>query len=130
MMAFGGICSASDGSDLNSEQKTAQLFIDAFGGENAPEYETLSRDFTDSLKNELTAARYSGLQRETKNNFGTLTQAKFFAYQRYDERDIVIYYVSFDSNKVAQMVFTFDKNQKLVNVSMAEVNTQQQQENK
>ena len=42
----------------------------------------------------------------------------------------MIYYVSFDSNKVAQMVFTFDKNQKLVNVSMAEVNTQQQQENK
>ncbi|WP_346687119.1 hypothetical protein [Megamonas hypermegale] len=35
------------------------------------------------------------------------------------------YYVAFDSNKVAQMVFTFDKNKKLINVSMAEVNTQQ-----
>lgn len=128
MMAFGGICSASDGSDLNSEQKTAQLFIDAFGGENAPEYETLSRDFTDGLKNELTAARYSGLQRETKNNFGTLTQAKFFAYQRYDNSDVVIYYAGFDSNKAAQLVFVFDKNQKLIRFTLSPVNTQSQNE--
>lgn len=130
IMTFGGVCSASDNSDLNSEQKTAQLFFDVFKGENVPEYSVLSRDFADSLKTQFTQANYNGLQRNTKNNFGILTQSKFFAYQRYDERDIVIYYVSFDSNKVAQMVFTFDKNQKLVNVSMAEVNTQQQQENK
>lgn len=124
MMAFGGICSASDGSDLNSEQKTAQLFFDAFKGENV-QYDILSRDFADSLKTQFTQANYSSLQRNTKNNFGTLTESKFFAYQRYDESDVVAYYVAFDSNKVAQMVFTFDKNKKLINVSMAEVNTQQ-----
>lgn len=130
IMVFASVCNASDSSDLNSEQKTAQLFFDAFKGEDMPDYSVLSRDFADSLKNQFTQANYNGLQRNTKNNFGILTQSKFFAYQRYDERDIVIYYVSFDSNKVAQMVFIFDKNQKLVNVSMAEVNTQQQQENK
>ena len=125
MMAFGGICSASDGSDLNSEQKTAQLFFDVFKGENVPEYSVLSRDFADSLKTQFTQANYNGLQRNTKNNFGTLTESRFFAYQRYDKSDVVVYYVVFDSNKMAQIVFTFDKDKKLVNVSMAEVNMQQ-----
>lgn len=125
MMAFGSICSASDGSDLNSEQKTAQLFFDAFKGENV-QYDILSRDFADSLKTQFTQANYSSLQRNTKNNFGTLTESRFFAYQRYDQSDVVAYYVVFDSNKVAQMVFTFDKDKKLVNVSMAEVNVQQE----
>ncbi|WP_346687117.1 hypothetical protein [Megamonas hypermegale] len=77
MMAFGSICSASDSSDLNSEQKTAQLFFDAFKGENVPEYSVLSRDFADSLKNQFTEANYNGLQRNTKNNFGTLTESRF-----------------------------------------------------
>ena len=126
MMAFGSVCSASDGSDLNSEQKTAQLFFDAFKAEDVPEYSILSRDFADSLKSQFTEANYNGLQRNTKNNFGTLTESRFFAYQRYDQSDVVAYYISFDSNKVAQMVFTFDKDKKLVNVSMAEVNVQQE----
>lgn len=121
-MTFGGVCSASDGSDLNSEQKTAQLFFDVFKGENVPEYSVLSRDFADSLKTQFTQANYNGLQRNTKNNFGTLTESRFFAYQRYDKSDVVVYYVVFDSNKMAQIVFTFDKDKKLVNVSMAEVN--------
>lgn len=124
-MTFGGVCSASDGSDLNSEQKTAQLFFDVFKGENVPEYSVLSRDFADSLKTQFTQANYNGLQRNTKNNFGTLTESRFFAYQRYDKSDVVVYYVVFDSNKMAQIVFTFDKDKKLVNVSMAEVNMQQ-----
>ena len=122
IMTFGGVCSASDGSDLNSEQKTAQLFFDVFKGENVPEYSVLSRDFADSLKTQFTQANYNGLQRNTKNNFGTLTESRFFAYQRYDKSDVVVYYVVFDSNKMAQIVFTFDKDKKLVNVSMAEVN--------
>ena len=125
IMTFGGVCSASDGSDLNSEQKTAQLFFDVFKGENVPEYSVLSRDFADSLKTQFTQANYNGLQRNTKNNFGTLTESRFFAYQRYDKSDVVVYYVVFDSNKMAQIVFTFDKDKKLVNVSMAEVNMQQ-----
>lgn len=128
MIMFGGVCSASDGGDLNSAQKTAQLFIDAFSGENVPEYETLSRDFANGLKNELTAARYSGLQRETKNNFGVLTQAKFFAYQRYDQSDVIVYYAGFDTNKAAQLVFVFDKNQKLVRFTLSPVDTQPQKE--
>ena len=125
IMTFGGVCSASDGSDLNSEQKTAQLFFDVFKGENVPEYSVLSRDFADSLKTQFTQANYNGLQRNTKNNFGTLTESRFFAYQRYDKSDVLVYYVVFDSNKMAQIVFTFDKDKKLVNVSMAEVNMQQ-----
>lgn len=126
MMAFSSVCSASDSSDLNGEQKTIQLFLTTFKGEEVPEYSELSRDFSDGLKNEFTQAKYNGLQRNVKNNFGLLTEAKFFAYQRYDQNDIIVYYLAFDSNKVAQMVFTFDKNQKLVNIAMTEVNTQQQ----
>lgn len=127
MMAFGSICSASDSSDLNSEQKTAQLFIDAFKGEKVPAYDALSRNFSDSLKTQFTEANYSALQRSMKSNFGTLTEDKFYIYQRQDQNDIVAYNATFDSNKQAQIIFVFDKDQKLVNVSVQDMNAQQQQ---
>ena len=125
MMAFSSVCNASDSSDLNGEQKTIQLFLMTFKGEEA-EYSELSQDFSDGLKNIFTRVNYKGLQRSVKNNFGLLTEARFFAYERYDQNDTVVYYLAFDSNKVAQMVCTFDKNQKLVSIAMREVNTQQQ----
>lgn len=128
MMAFGSICNASDSSDLSSEQKTAQLFIDAFKGEKVPAYDVLSRNFSDGLKNQFKEANYSGLQRNIKNTFGTLTEDKFYIYQRQEQNDLVAYNVTFDSNKQAQLIFVFDKNQKLVNVAVQAVNTQQQSE--
>lgn len=127
MMAFGSICSASDSSDLNSEQKTAQLFIDAFRGEKVPSYDVLSRNFSDGLKNQFTEANYSGLQRSMKSNFGKLTEDKFYIYQRQDQNDVVVYNATFDSNKQAQLIFVFDKDQKLINVSVQDMNAQQQQ---
>lgn len=127
MMAFGSICSASDSSDLNSEQKTAQLFIDAFRGEKVPSYDVLSRNFSDGLKNQFTEANYSGLQRSMKSNFGKLTEDKFYVYQRQDQNDVVVYNATFDSNKQAQLIFVFDKDQKLINVSVQDMNAQQQQ---
>lgn len=127
MMAFGSICSASDSSDLNSEQKAAQLFIDAFRGEKVPAYDVLSRNFSDGLKNQFTEANYSGLQRSMKSNFGKLTEDKFYVYQRQDQNDVVVYNATFDSNKQAQLIFVFDKDQKLINVSVQDMNAQQQQ---
>lgn len=127
MMAFGSICSASDSSDLNNEQKTAQLFIDAFRGEKVPSYDVLSRNFSDGLKNQFTEANYNGLQRSMKGNFGKLTEDKFYVYQRQDQNDVVVYNATFDSNKQAQLIFIFDKDKKLVNVSVQELNEQQQQ---
>lgn len=127
MMAFGSICSASDSSDLNSEQKAAQLFIDAFRGEKVPSYDVLSRNFSDGLKNQFTEANYSGLQRSMKSNFGKLTEDKFYVYQRQDQNDVVVYNATFDSNKQAQLIFVFDKDQKLINVSVQDMNAQQQQ---
>lgn len=127
MMAFGSICSASDSSDLNSEQKAAQLFIDAFRGEKVPAYDVLSRNFSDGLKNQFIEVNYNGLQRSMKSNFGKLTEDKFYVYQRQDQNDVVIYNATFDSNKQAQLIFIFDKDKKLVNVSVQELNEQQQQ---
>lgn len=127
MMAFGSICSASDSSDLNSEQKAAQLFIDAFRGEKVPAYDVLSRNFSDGLKNQFTEVNYNGLQRSMKSNFGKLIEDKFYVYQRQDQNDVVIYNATFDSNKQAQLIFIFDKDKKLVNVSVQELNEQQQQ---
>ena len=47
MMAFSGLCFASDGSDLNKEQKIAETFMGVFTKEQAPEYAVVSKDFSE-----------------------------------------------------------------------------------
>ncbi len=113
MMVFSGVCLASDGGDLNKQQSVSQLVLDSFG-ENVPEYKKVTADFEDSLKSNMDEKTYRSLQRQVKEQYGKITQVKFYAFERFDARDRVTYLASFDSGKIASIVFSFDKSNKLV----------------
>ena len=126
-MAVSGLCFAADGNDLNAEQKTAQSFISVFEGQKVPSYEDFTKDFSDSLKNTVTEQAYSKLQRDVKVQMGTLTEAKFYSYQRFDQGDRVTYIASFDNANLVAIVFSFDKDLKLVNFALTPMQQQNSQ---
>lgn len=68
MMAFSGLCFASDGSDLNKEQKIAETFMGVFTKEQAPEYAVVSKDFSDNLKKSVSERTYKKFQLKLKKN--------------------------------------------------------------
>lgn len=119
MMAFSGLCFASDGSDLNKEQKTAEVFIEAFQKNPAPEYTAFSKDFSDTLKSEMSERAYRKLQEEVKTKFGTIKDVKFYTFQRFDQGDKVTYIASFDKEQLVAMIFEFNKDNKLTGYTLS-----------
>ena len=61
------------------------------------------------------------MQKQVRVKFGNLKEAKFFAFQRFDQIDRVIYVASFSKEKVVNMVFAFDKDNKLVDFAFSPV---------
>ena len=112
VMAFSSVCLASDSSDLNKQQSTAQMVIDSFG-KKAPAYNKLTADFDASLKNTMDEKTYASLQKQVKDKFGDLQEVKFYSFERFDAQDRVTYLASFSSQKVASIVFAFNKDNKL-----------------
>lgn len=124
-MAVSGLCFAADGNDLNAEQKTAENFISVFEGTKIPAYAAFTKDFSDGLKAAVDEQAYSKLQNEVKNNMGTLKEAKFYSYQRFDQGDRVTYLASFDKENIVAIVFSFDKDKKLTNFVLSPMQAQQ-----
>lgn len=115
MMVFSGICFASDGSDLNKEQKVAETFMGVFTKEQAPEYAIVSKDFTDTLKKSATERTYKKLPSEIKEKFGNVKEVKFRTFEKLEQENRLTYIATFDKEPVVAIVFVFDKNQKLLN---------------
>ena len=115
MMVFSGICFASDGSDLNKEQKVAETFMGVFTKEQAPEYAIVSKDFTDNLKNGVSERTYKKLPAEIKEKFGNVKEVNFRTFEKLEQENRLTYIATFDKEPVVAIVFVFDKNQKLLN---------------
>lgn len=105
---------ASDGSDLNKQQRTADKIIDALDGEPVSAYAAISSGFSSQLQQNLGEKGYLALQRTVKNQFGQLKEAKFFSYQRFDNSDRIAYLGSFSKEKLVTLLFIFNKENKLV----------------
>ena len=56
---------------------------------------------------------------------GTLKEAKFYSYQRFDQGDRVTYLASFDKENIVAIVFSFDKDKKLTNFVLSPMQAQQ-----
>lgn len=127
MMA--GVCSASDGSDLDREQRAAQPLISVFENKS-PAYAAVTKDFADSLKTSMNEEAYANLQKDVQEKMGTLQEVKFYTYQRFDQGDRLMYIASFDKTPTAAIVLLFDKQQKMVNfaVSPLQQTAEQQQQ--
>lgn len=118
IMMFNGLCFAADGNDLNKEQKIAEDFMQVFWQEQLPNYSKISENLSGKLKIDLNEKQYIDLQKNVKDKFGILKEAKFYSFQRFDQGDRVSYLVSFDKQPISTIIFAFDKNQKLENYAI------------
>ena len=119
MMAFGGLCFASNGSDLNKEEKIAENFMEIFTKEQAPEYAIVSKDFSENLKKNVSERTYKKLPAEIKEKFGEVKTVNFRAFEKLGQEDRITYIATFDKQPTAVIVFVFDNDKKLSNYVFA-----------
>lgn len=112
---------ANDHKDLAKQQQVAERFMDVFDGEPAPLYAQVSAGFSANLKKAVTEKAFTELQKQVRTKFGTMKEAKLFAYQRFDQADRVTYVGSFSKEKLVSMVFVFDKQNKMLDFAFSPV---------
>ncbi len=125
------ICSVGFAGDdhkaLSKQQQVAERLMDAFDGEPVPLYAQVSAGFNANMKKAVTEEAFAELQKQVKQKFGTMKEAKFFTYQRFDQADRVTYIASFTKEKIVSMIFAFDKQNKLVDFAFTPVQQPAQQ---
>ena len=95
--------------------------MDAFDAEPMPLFAQVSAGFNANLKKAVDEKAFTELQKQVKQKFGTMKEAKFFTYQRFDQADRVTYIGSFTKEKIVSMIFAFDKQNKLVDFALTPV---------
>lgn len=117
-VAGSSLCLAADGGDLNKQQKAVEVVIDALDGAPAPEYSALLPMLSKALDQNMGEEGFAALQKAAKEKFGTLKEAKFFAFQRFDQADSITYVGSFTKENIVTMQFIFDKQNKMTDLTM------------
>ena len=112
---------ADDHKALSKQQQVAERIMDAFDGEPVPLYAQVSAGFSSNMKKAVTEEAFAELQKQVKQKFGTMKEAKFFTFQRFDQADRVTYIASFTKEKIVSMIFAFDKQNKLVDFAFTPV---------
>ncbi len=112
---------ADDHKALAKQQQTAERIMDAFDGEPVPLYAQVSAGFSANMKKAVDEKAFTELQKQVKQKFGTMKEAKFFTFQRFDQADRVTYIASFTKEKIVSMIFAFDKQNKLVDFAFTPV---------
>ena len=123
-LAISAIGFAADGGDLNKEQKAAENFVAAFTME-APEYRTFASGFDDTLKVKVTEQAYDVLKQQVQERFGRLKESKFYSFQRYDNVDYVTYIGSFSKEKLVNITFAFNKENKMTDFALSPMQQEQ-----
>ena len=112
---------AGESKDLAKQQVVAEKFLDVFDAEPAPLFAQVSAGFNPKMKEAVTEKAFTELQKQVKQKLGTMKEAKFFAYQRFDQADRVTYIGSFTKEKIVSMIFAFDKQNKLVDFAFTPI---------
>ena len=112
---------ADDHKALGKQQQVAERIMDAFDGEPVPLYAQVSAGFSANMKKAVDEKAFTELQKQVKQKFGTMKEAKFFTFQRFDQADRVTYIASFTKEKIVSMIFAFDKQNKLVDFAFTPV---------
>lgn len=119
------ICSvgfaADDHKDLGKQQQVVERMLDVFDGEPIPAYAQVSAGFSAKMKEAVTEEAFAELQKQVRQKFGNLKEAKFFTFQRFDQADRVTYIASFSKEKIVSMIFAFDKKNKLIDFAFTPV---------
>ena len=117
--AFSSLAFAADGGDLNKEQRTAENMMTALEGDAATGYAALAPTLSADLNKALGEKNFAAIQRQVKQQFGSLKETKFFSFERYDQADKVTYIAGFSKEKIVVMSFVFGKDAKLQNFSFS-----------
>jgi hypothetical protein len=112
---------AEDHKALAKQQQVVEKFLDVFDGEPVPMFAQVSAGFNANLKKAVDEKAFTELQKQVKQKFGTMKEAKFFTYQRFDQADRVTYVASFSKEKMVSMIFAFDKQNKLVDFAFTPI---------
>ena len=123
-LAISALGFAADGGDLNKEQKAAENFVAAFTME-APEYRTFASGFDDTLRAKVTEQAYDVLKQQVQERFGRLKESKFYSFQRYDNVDYVTYIGSFSKEKLVNITFAFNKENKMTDFALSPMQQEQ-----
>ena len=106
---------ADDHKVLAKQLQVAEKVLDAVDGQPVPAFAKVSVGFNANLKAKFDEKAFENLKKQVRVQLGNLKEAKFFAFQRLDQVDRVIYVASFSKEKVVNIVFAFDKQSKLAN---------------
>lgn len=117
--AFSSLAFAADGGDLNKEQRTAEKMMTALEGDAATSYATFAPALSAELSKTMDQKNFTAIQRQVKQQFGSLKETKFFSFERYDQADKVTYIAGFSKEKIVVMSFVFGKDAKLQNFSFS-----------
>ena len=112
---------ANEHKDLAKQQQAVERMLDVFDGEPVPAYAQVSAGFSANMKKAVTEKALGELQKQVRTRFGTMKEAKLFAYQRFDQADRVTYIASFSKEKLVSMVFAFDRQNKMLDFAFSPV---------
>lgn len=120
-ICYCGICFASDGNDLNKQQKTCERFIDAIDIAPAPEYSVIKPLLNEKLVETFTEKAYSNWQKGVKDQYGILKEAKFVAFERLGNVSRVTYLGTFEKKEKLVIIFVFDQKNALHTLAFKEI---------
>ena len=109
---------AADGGDLNKEQKTAEKMMTSLEAA-AASYTALAPALSADLNKALGEKNFAAIQKQVKQQFGSLKETKFHSFERFDQGDRVTYIAAFSKENVVIMTFMFGKDAKLQNFSFS-----------
>ena len=112
---------ADDHKVLGKQLAVAEKELDAVDGDPVPTFAQVSAGFNANLKAKFDDKAFENLKKQVRVQLGNLKEAKFFAFQRFDQVDRVIYAASFSKEKVVNIVFAFDKQNKLADFAFSPV---------
>lgn len=103
------ICSASDGSELNRDQKVASKILKIFAGMPATSYDNIVPYLNPKFSEKFTAEKYAALPEDIASNFGKLIRNRFVAFRRLKNSDRLVYRAYFTKAKHVSISFSFNK---------------------
>ena len=112
---------AGESKDLAKQQVVVEKFLDVFDAEPAPLFAQVSAGFNPKMKEAITEKAFTDLQKQVKQKLGTMKEAKFYAYQRFDQADRVTYIGSFTKEKMVSIVFVFDRQNKMADFAFTPI---------
>lgn len=104
-----GTASASDSSDLARAQKAAAGFLDALDGEPIPTYKELKRSFAPQFEFMWGEYEYENFRKQALAKYGRMMDYRFYAFERMDESDRLMYIGSFTRARDVLVLIALDK---------------------